>query len=79
MWQEECVEDWIGHWTQDQKLWALISTTGHMYKCQANFYFHTTSVHPAVTRTLWNKEDCTVVTGLIYRQYSEFSSEEMRL
>ena len=37
----EHVAQWIGCWTQDQDVWDSIPSVGHVYKCQANFVFHT--------------------------------------
>ena len=45
----EHVAQWIRHWTQDQ-----IPNDSYVLKCQANFAFHTASVHPAVMgRPTW--------------------------
>ena len=34
---------WIGCWTQDQKVWDSIQSSGHiLYKCWTNFIFHIT-------------------------------------
>ena len=34
-----------------RKVWVLIPSAGHVYKCRANFVFHTALVHPAVMGT----------------------------
>ena len=44
------LEHVIGCWTQVQKVYGSIPSTGHVYKCQANL-FQTALVHPAVMGT----------------------------
>ena len=37
-----------GSWTQDQKVWGSIPSTGHVLKCWEIFVLHIASIHPAV-------------------------------
>ena len=43
----------MGRWTQDQKVWGPIPTVCHVWKCRANFPFHTESGYPIVMGTLY--------------------------
>ena len=47
----EHVAEWIGRWTQDQKVWDLVPYVGHVVKCLAAFQFRAASGHPAVMGT----------------------------
>ena len=45
------VAKWIGHFTQDQKVWDSIPAGGHVQKCWESFSFHTASTYPVVMGT----------------------------
>ena len=52
----EHMAKWIGHCTQDVKVWGSIPTAGHVEIYRANFSFQTASAYPAMMGTQWNKK-----------------------
>ena len=69
--------EWLGHQTQDPKVWGSIPTVIHVFKCWANFSFHAAPVDPVVMGTWWNINTLNCDWHMLMKS-TEFSPEKMR-